>query len=297
MRPPFALLLALLLGLSACSQASEPGSTQSAAVTATPSAVASLAASLNRSPTSSTAAASVTPGTAALSPIETTMPAGLTDALVTRVVDGDTIHVDIAGQDFTVRYIGMNTPETVAPDKPVECYGPEASARNKQLVTGQMVELEKDVSETDQYGRLLRFVWLLDSSHPGQGEMVDALLVQEGYARLDTFPPDVRYKDLFAQLQQQAQTAHAGLWGAVCTSATTVPATETPPPASGTEVCDYSSTTQPVIKGNISSSGEKIYHVPGQQFYDQTQIDVASGEHWFCTEQEALDAGWRKSKS
>jgi micrococcal nuclease len=52
-----------------------------------------------------------------------------------------------------------------------------------------------------------------------------------------------------------------------------------------------------VIKGNISSSGERIYHVPGQQFYDQTQIDEASGERWFCTEHEALDAGWRKSKS
>jgi micrococcal nuclease len=213
------------------------------------------------------------------------------------VVDGDTIHVDIASQDFTVRYIGMNAPETVDPNKPVECYGPEASTRNKQLVTGQTVELEKDISETDQYGRLLRFVWLPDSSHPGQGEMVDALLVEEGYARLDTFPPDVRYEALFAQLQQQAQTARTGLWGAVCTSATPIPATQSAPKTTGNEVCDYSGTQQPVIKGNISSSGERIYHVPGQQFYDQTQIDEASGERWFCTEQEALDAGWRKSKS
>ncbi|HEY8766410.1 MAG TPA: thermonuclease family protein [Dehalococcoidia bacterium] len=230
-------------------------------------------------------------------PLETTLPAGLTEARVTRVVDGDTIHVDIAGQDFPVRYIGMNTPETVDPVKPIECYGPEASARNKQLVTGQTVELEKDISETDQYGRLLRFVWLPDTSHPGQGEMVDALLVQEGYARLDTFPPDVRYKDLFAQLQQQAQAARSGLWGDVCTSATPIPATQTAPTSSGDEVCDYSGTQQPVIKGNISSSAERIYHVPGQQFYNQTQIDEASGERWFCTEQEAMDAGWRKSKS
>lgn len=280
MRPPLALLLALLLALSACSQASQPSGTHSAGPT--------TAASQNTEGTASAA-----PG----SPLETMLPAGLTEAHVTRVVDGDTIHVDIAGQDFTVRYIGMNTPETVAPDKPVECYGPEASARNKQLVTGQMVELEKDVSETDQYGRLLRFVWLPDSSHTGQGEMVDALLVQEGYARLDTFPPDVRYEGLFAQLQQQAQTAHAGLWGAVCTSATPILPTQAAPTATGNEVCDYSGTQQPVIKGNISSSGEKIYHVPGQQFYDQTQIDEASGERWFCTEQEALDAGWRKSKS
>jgi micrococcal nuclease len=230
-------------------------------------------------------------------PLETAMPAGLTEARVTRVVDGDTIHVEIAGHDFPVRYIGMNTPETVAPDKPVECYGPEASARNKQLVTGQTVELEKDISDTDQYGRLLRFVWLPDTSHPGQGEMVDALLVQEGYARLDTFPPDVRYKDLFAQLQQQAQTARSGLWGDVCTAATPIPATQTAPTTSSNEICDYSGSQQPVIKANISSSGERIYHVPGQQFYNQTQIDEASGERWFCTEQQAMDAGWRKSKS
>jgi micrococcal nuclease len=127
--------------------------------------------------------------------------------------------------------------------------------------------------------------------------MVDALLVQEGYARLDTFPPDVRYKDLFAQLQQQAQTARSGLWGDVCTAATPIPATQTAPTTSSNEICDYSGSQQPVIKANISSSGERIYHVPGQQFYNQTQIDEASGERWFCTEQQAMDAGWRKSKS
>lgn len=150
MRPPFTFLIALLLALSACAQASEPGGTHSAGPT--------TAASQNTAGTA---------GAALGSPLETMLPAGLTEARVTRVVDGDTIHVDIAGQDFPVRYIGMNTPETVAPDKPVECYGPEASARNKQLVTGQTVELEKDISETDQYGRLLRFVWLPDTSHPG----------------------------------------------------------------------------------------------------------------------------------
>jgi endonuclease YncB( thermonuclease family) len=81
-------------------------------------------------------------------------------ALVLRVVDGDTIEVQLNGQATKVRYIGMNTPETVAPGRPVECYGPEASAANKALVAGQTVTLEKDVSETDQYGRLLRYVWV-----------------------------------------------------------------------------------------------------------------------------------------
>jgi micrococcal nuclease len=277
-RPTWPILAVAALLFAACASTSDtPGSSH------TPT------------PTSTTASAAAT---AQSSPLETALPGGLTEALVVRVVDGDTIHVEIAGQEFTVRYIGMDTPETVDPNRPVGCYGPEASAHNKELVQGKTVWLEKDVSEADKYGRLVRFVWLSNETDPTQGQMVDALLVRDGYATLDTFPPDVRYKDLFAQLQQQARDAGLGLWGPVCTNATPVPTTtQTPPPASGTEVCDYSGTPQAVIKGNISSGGEKIYHVPGQNSYDATQITESKGERWFCTEQEALDAGWRKSKS
>jgi micrococcal nuclease len=77
---------------------------------------------------------------------------------VTRVVDGDTIKVEIDGVQYDVRYIGIDTPETVHPSQPVGCFGPEASARNKELVDGKRVGLEKDVSEMDRYGRLLRYV-------------------------------------------------------------------------------------------------------------------------------------------
>jgi len=126
---------------------------------------------------------------------------------VTRVVDGDTIHVRIAGQDRTVRYIGMDTPETVDPRRPVQAFGKEASARNRQLVAGKTVRLEKDVSETDRYGRLLRYVYV-------DGRMVNAVLVEEGYARAATFPPDVKHKDLFLRLEREARSANRGLWAA-----------------------------------------------------------------------------------
>ena len=99
----------------------------------------------------------------------------------------------VAGGQHRVRYIGINTPETVHPTRGEEPYGREASARNKALVSGERVYLEKDVSETDQYGRLLRYVWL------GDGTMVNATLVAEGYAQVATYPPDVRYVDMFLE--------------------------------------------------------------------------------------------------
>jgi micrococcal nuclease len=203
---------------------------------------------------------------------------------VTRVVDGDTIDVQIDGTEYTVRYIGIDTPETVHPSQPVGCFGPEASARNKALVEGQTVGLEKDVSETDRFGRLLRYVWV-------GGEMVNAALVRDGYAQSSTYPPDVKHQDLFIELQRQAREAGRGLWGAVCTSPTAAP------PAGAAGACQFSGTNEPVIKGNISSSsGERIYHVPGQRHYDDTVINEGAGERWFCTEQEAVAAGWRKAK-
>jgi micrococcal nuclease len=194
-------------------------------------------------------------------------------------VDGDTIDVLVGGATYRVRYIGVDTPETVDPRRPVQCYGREASQRNRELVEGKTVELEKDVSETDKYGRLLRYVWV-------DGEMVNATLVREGFAVVVTYPPDVRHQELFLSLQREARDAGRGLWSAACLPTPTTPG-----------LCDYSGTSEPVIKGNISqSTGEKIYHVPGGEFYDKTVIDEAAGERWLCTEQEAVAAGWRKSK-
>ncbi len=126
-------------------------------------------------------------------------------AQVARVVDGDTIKVDIGGRQYTVRYIGMDTPETVAPNRPVEYMGPEASAKNKALVEGKQVILVKDISETDKYGRLLRFV-LVD------GVFVNRELVRLGYAQTITYPPDISCKDAFRAVEKQAREQELGLW-------------------------------------------------------------------------------------
>ncbi|HET6380443.1 MAG TPA: thermonuclease family protein [candidate division Zixibacteria bacterium] len=163
-------------------------------------------------------------------PVLGSAPIGPTQAaFVERVIDGDTIEVRLGGQSFTVRYIGIDTPETVHPSRPVEWMGPEASAANSALVLGREVVLEKDVSETDDFGRLLRYVWL---PQDGGWLLVNRELVRRGFATSSTYPPDVRYQELFLAAEREARAAGAGLWGA-----TPPPATEAPP-AGGT--CDPS---------------------------------------------------------
>jgi len=269
--PTFVLAIAVaalaLFALAACDDETLPPDTSGATATAT----ATTTATTTVSPTSTTPLA---------------FPDGTTPATVVRVVDGDTIEVEIEGETYKVRYIGIDTPETVDPRRPVGCFGEEASAANKALVEGLTVGLEKDVSNTDIYGRLLRYIWLNDS------EMVNAILVREGYAQSSPYPPDVRHQEQFDQLEAEARSAARGLWGPVCLE------TPTPPPAGSPAegACEYSGTSEAVIKGNISSnSGEKIYHVPGGSFYEQTVIDEAAGERWFCAESEAVAAGWRLS--
>lgn len=128
-----------------------------------------------------------------------------TQATVVRVVDGDTIEARIGAKLHKVRYIGINTPETVDPRRPVQCFGKEASDKNKELVSGKIVGLEKDVSETDRYDRLLRYVY-------ADGIMVNAELVRLGYARATSYPPDVKYQDMFRKLEREARNAGRGLW-------------------------------------------------------------------------------------
>jgi micrococcal nuclease len=124
---------------------------------------------------------------------------------VEEVVDGDTIRVSLDGQIYSLRYIGIDTPETKDPNDPVECYGQEAYLANRDLINGQTVQLEKDVSDTDRYGRLLRYVWIGD-------EMVNEILVREGYAVSSTYPPDVKHQEVFVAAQQSAREASRGLW-------------------------------------------------------------------------------------
>lgn len=191
----------------------------------------------------STVRAAATPSGAAVagtSPSSAASPSpGRESAMVLSVIDGDTIRVSLRGQTVTVRYIGMDTPETVDPSRAVEPYGAEASEANRRLVEGRTVALEKDVSETDRFGRLLRYVYVEQLAGL---MMVNAELVRLGYARVATFPPDVRYQSLFLDLEREARSANRGLWALAATAQPTVapvattaprtasPATATPAP-------------------------------------------------------------------
>lgn len=166
---------------------------------------------------------------------------------VVRVVDGDTIKVDIDGATETLRLIGMNTPETVDPRKPVECFGKEASARAKEILSGKMVALESDPTqgERDKYQRLLRYVLLED------GTNFNKLMISEGYAYEYTYNIPYKYQAEFKQAQREAEANKRGLWAdgacAVKTTETPSPSPSKPkeetapvPEPTGTTVCDCS---------------------------------------------------------
>lgn len=142
------------------------------------------------------------------------VPAGAVAATVTETVDGDTIEVLLDGKEYDVRLIGIDTPETKHPTIPPECFGAEAARRTAQLLApGTTVYLERDVSETDRYGRLLRYVWLPGQGR-GQAAMANEMLVREGFASTSTFPPDVANADRFTAAQRAAYEEGAGLWSA-----------------------------------------------------------------------------------
>lgn len=130
--------------------------------------------------------------------------------LVTRVIDGDTIVVQMNGTEKTLRYIGIDTPETVQPSGIIECFGQEASDRNRELVLGKMVKLVRDVSDTDRYGRLLRYVYIDD-------KLINLSLVQDGYANANSYSPDTKYDKVLKLAEQTAKINGAGLWGSTCT--------------------------------------------------------------------------------
>jgi micrococcal nuclease len=132
-------------------------------------------------------------------------------AQVVRVVDGDTIRVRLGDRTERVRYIGVDTPESVKPGTPVQCFAKRAAAANAALVAGQQVRLIGDVEHRDRYGRLLAYVY-----RARDGAFVNALLVRGGYARTLTIAPNVAHAGEFARLARGAREAGRGLWSA-CT--------------------------------------------------------------------------------
>lgn len=229
-----------------------------------------------------------------------TTKAGFEAVTVVRAVDGDTIEANaLNGSTEKIRLIGVNTPESTTRHEP---YGSEASDFTKKSLTGKTVYIEKDVSERDKYGRLLRIVWLENPTEITEAsirsKMYNAILVLKGYAQASTYPPDVKYSEYFTKFAREARESNVGLWALRDTNKAPVPQSTLKPSRTKNPTAKPTSSkpTGPgkakgKIKGNLSSSGEKIYHVPGGAFYDKT-----IAEEYFDTEAQAQAAGYRRSK-
>lgn len=195
LRRPHRILLAscALFLISGC----EPGKDQPP----TPSSPAAA-----RTPARAAAPAATDEGRAAASPSPTSSSTQDEVATVAFVVDGDTLEINLDGRAWRLRLILVDTPEVYGHE---DCYGQQASARTKALLPrGTPVRLERDVTETDRYGRLLRYVYLPD------GRMLNEILVAEGYARIATFPPDVHHVERIRAAEASARLSKAGLWAA-----------------------------------------------------------------------------------
>ena len=201
-----AIGVGVLLGLGAIGNLTGRGAeTPEPSKPGSPGAVVSTATPLAKASTQAT-----TPATEP--PVLGLAPQGQTvDATVVRVIDGDTIVVEFGGTEYHLRYIGMDTPESVKPGSAVEELALAATAANEALVDGRTVILEKDVSEVDQFDRLLRDVWV---QADGKLVLVGLELVRTGFAQVTTYPPDVRYVDLLLAAQATARSAAVGLWSA-----------------------------------------------------------------------------------
>lgn len=218
---PWALFIAAAFALAACAAAGG-GSTPSPSK---PDATSAPIASQSLAPPPPTVA-SMRPPT----PSTDLFPTGPTEtAQVVRVVDGDTIVIDRGRGEEKLRYIGVDTPETVHPTKPIEWMGLEASNANKMLVEARQVVLELDVSETDKYGRLLRYVWVRDGD---AWTFVNLELLRRGFAQVVTYPPDVKYVELYLEAQREAREAERGLWSADAPAPLATPDAETTPAVS-----------------------------------------------------------------
>lgn len=165
---------------------------------------------------------------------------------VSSVVDGDTVQVEIDGKEETLRLIGINTPETVDPRKPVECFGKEASNKAKELLTGKSVQLEADSTqgERDKYNRLLRYVIL------GDGTNFNKKMIEDGYAYEYTYNTPYKYQAEFKEAQKKAQEEKRGLWAEdTCNGELNFSQTKTT-----TETNQSASPSIPAVSQSVSTS-------------------------------------------
>lgn len=248
-----------------------------------------------------------------------------TEAKIISVTDGDTVTARINNKDYKLRMIGVDTPETVHPSKPVAFYGKEASDFSKNKLRGKTVYLEKDVSEIDRYNRILRYVWLSKPANQKKpsfedvrDKMFNGILLRDGYANLATFPPDVKYLNYFQKIARTAEANQIGLYskaqrdkfeGKVTSSSKEDPSPtreNTGSNQNGKYIGDgdipivnqkiasvsrgkrtyLADVTEGPIKANMSSG---IYHSPGQRDYNKISINNVT---WFSSAKAAEAAGY-----
>lgn len=135
-------------------------------------------------------------------------PAPASPPVVASIVDGDTVVIDFGNGNETVRLLGIDTPESVDPSRPVQCYGAEATARLAELAPpGTTVRLERDVEARDRYGRLLAYLFVDEV-------FVNEVLLAEGFAALAVIAPNDTHRVALARAEMRARTVEAGLWAA-----------------------------------------------------------------------------------
>lgn len=231
---------------------------------------------------------------------ETPFQNNFIEAVVTGVTDGDTITVSMNGTEHTVRLIGVDTPETKHPNKPVQFLGTEASEFTNNTLNHKTIYLEKDVSETDKYGRLLFYVWLAkpQSNDPTTEEilssMFNARLLSNGLAKPATYPPDVKYQSVFSEISRNAQEQSVGIWSIQADpTGQTLPAPPKPEEQSRTSIADLPEipvTTEEAYVGN--SNTMKFHHK------NCKSAKKIAPEHRvpFATAQDARNAGYSACK-
>ena len=203
-----------------------------------------------------------------------------------QVHDGDTIRVKINGKSETVRFLLVDTPETSHPKLGAQPFGPEAKQFTKNMLEGaQKIELEFDSGpKRDKYSRLLAYVY-------ADGKMVQEELLKHGWARVAyVYPPNTRHLDLFRTHEKQSKRKEIGIWEFKNYARDDG---FHPEVINNNEkgFTNKKASSDCRIKGNINSKGQKIYHTPSSRSYEQTKPEV-----WFCSEQEAINSGFRKAQ-
>ncbi|XKT74483.1 MAG: thermonuclease family protein [Patescibacteria group bacterium UBA2163] len=199
---------------------------------------------------------------------------------VVHVVDGDTIDIE---NDTRIRLLGVDAPERS------DCFYNESKAYLEELIEGETIRIEKDISGSDRYDRLLRYVYLASDDPKDDDIFVQDALVRAGYADVFAQAPDNRYRDLLSSAREEARKEERGMWRAC-----DLLVEEDSLREQATGPSDPSCT----IKGNISEKGYgKSYFLEGCPNYNRVKVDTRKGESYFCSEDEAQAAGFTRSES